>query len=224
MFSGFSKAASDVLWELKFNNERPWFLAHKEQFEELVNTPFKTLARDTYDAYTARYPSGEYGLHISRIYRDARRLHGHGPYKDHLWFTIYPADMVEPRPCLWFEVGAEGFNFGTGMWAPTAAYMEAFRKAIDANPARFERIVTDMLSDGEFRVCGETYSRPKGDRGQVINQFYNRRHIDIECRNDFEGVLLSDRLPVFLADEFEKLTPMLEFTVEFMKGMDAAQR
>ena len=29
MFQGFSKATSDFFWELAFNNEREWFLAHK---------------------------------------------------------------------------------------------------------------------------------------------------------------------------------------------------
>ena len=39
---------------------------------------------------------------VSRIYRDARRLHGRGPYKDHLWFCVerpsrgldHPADLL----------------------------------------------------------------------------------------------------------------------------------
>ena len=224
MFNGFTKAASELLWELRFNNERPWFLAHKEQFEALVNEPFKALAKETYSVYTAEHPDREYGLHISRIYRDARRLHGHGPYKDHLWFSFYPADMAEPRPSLWFEVGAEGFNFGVGMWAPSAVYMQAFRQHIDANPARFERIVNDMLAGGEFRVCGEEYSRPKGDRGELINQFYNRKHIDVESRNDFDGVLLSPDMSGYLADEFGKLTPLYDFLTEFVKGMDTTER
>lgn len=33
MFTGFTKQTSEFLWELAFNNERPWFLEHKEQFE-----------------------------------------------------------------------------------------------------------------------------------------------------------------------------------------------
>ena len=44
MFQGFSKKTGEFLWELAFNNERPWFLAHKDEFEEYVNAPFKALA------------------------------------------------------------------------------------------------------------------------------------------------------------------------------------
>ena len=32
MFSGFSEKTGSFLWELAFNNERPWFLAHKKEF------------------------------------------------------------------------------------------------------------------------------------------------------------------------------------------------
>ena len=28
MFTGFSDATIDFLWELRFHNERPWFLEH----------------------------------------------------------------------------------------------------------------------------------------------------------------------------------------------------
>ena len=45
MFRGFSKETSEFLWELSFNNERPWFQAHKEQFELCLNEPFKALAQ-----------------------------------------------------------------------------------------------------------------------------------------------------------------------------------
>ena len=32
MFEGFTMETSQFLWDLSFNNERPWFQAHKEQF------------------------------------------------------------------------------------------------------------------------------------------------------------------------------------------------
>ena len=32
MFTGFSDATIDFLWELRFHNERPWFLEHKQVF------------------------------------------------------------------------------------------------------------------------------------------------------------------------------------------------
>ena len=87
-FEGFSPEASEFLWDLRFNNERPWFNAHKQQFLDVVDAPFKALARETLERMADAFPRREWYLHVSRIYRDARRLYGRGPYKDHLWFTL----------------------------------------------------------------------------------------------------------------------------------------
>ena len=112
MFNGFTKAASDFFWELAFNNERTWFLEHKDEFERTVNTPFKALAAETNALMSARHPEMECSLHVSRIYRDARRLFGRGPYKDHLWFSIKNSKALLEGPMFWFEVGAADFSSG----------------------------------------------------------------------------------------------------------------
>ena len=35
MFQGFSQGAVDFLWGIRFNSERSWFLAHKQEFLDL---------------------------------------------------------------------------------------------------------------------------------------------------------------------------------------------
>ena len=37
VFHGFTPEAGAFLWDLSFNNERPWFLEHREQFEQALN-------------------------------------------------------------------------------------------------------------------------------------------------------------------------------------------
>ena len=112
MFQGFSKKTGEFLWELAFNNERPWFLAHKDEFEEYVNAPFKALAEECFALMEQRYPALDCRVHVSRIYRDARRLFGRGPYKDHLWFSIKASQVLLEGPMFWFEVGAADYSYG----------------------------------------------------------------------------------------------------------------
>ena len=88
MFQGFTPEAVEFLWGIKFNNNREWFLPRKEQFLALVDRPMRELGSELFDAIAAAYPKQSLKLHVCRIYRDARRLFGRGPYKDHLWFTI----------------------------------------------------------------------------------------------------------------------------------------
>ena len=44
MFQGFSQGAVDFLCGIRFNNERSWFLAHKEEYLTLVDAPLRQLA------------------------------------------------------------------------------------------------------------------------------------------------------------------------------------
>lgn len=225
MFTGFTKQTSEFLWELAFNNERPWFLEHKEQFEQVVNTPFKALAKDTLDLMQQRHPERNMQVHISRIYRDARRLFGRGPYKDHLWFSIKVGDTVPEGPMFWFEIGKSDYSYGMGFYTATAAQMEAFRRMVDANPAHFERIAAPIMKNRDFHIFGEEYKKPKGTHdGDIIDFWYNRKRIGIDVTRDFGGDVMSERLPYILADTFDKLLPMYDFFLEFYKAAPPAER
>ena len=45
MFQGFSQGAVDFLWGVRFNNERSWFEAHKQEYLDLVIAPRSWAAR-----------------------------------------------------------------------------------------------------------------------------------------------------------------------------------
>ena len=214
MFKGFSEKTGNFLWELAFNNERPWFLEHKQEFEELVNIPFKALAQETFKLMELKYPELDVRLHVSRIYRDARRLFGRGPYKDHLWFSIKASAMLLEGPMFWFEIGAADYSYGMGFYSASPAQMDAFRRSIDANPARFERIAKEVESQG-FHVTGEQYKRSKGSfDSEVINRWYNRKRVGLEKDFDLGGDAFSENLPVILAEAFASLMPMYEYFME----------
>ncbi|MBQ3482390.1 MAG: DUF2461 domain-containing protein [Oscillospiraceae bacterium] len=221
MFEGFSKETGEFLWELSFNNERPWFLAHKEQFERVLNEPFRALARALYEELTRRFPGEDFTVHIARIYRDARRLFGRGPYKDHLWFTVTPVGAGDFGPSFWFEIGAAEYSYGLGLWAPTAPTMEAFRRAVSANPAAFERLLAPLPSMRGFALHGEEYRRPKGDLGETLNPWYNRKYLDFGTRRDHDALLYSSALVGAMAKDFERLMPLCRFMCEATRGAAA---
>ena len=43
MFEGFSQQTVDFMWGIRFNNERPWFEAHKSDYQTYFLTPMKEL-------------------------------------------------------------------------------------------------------------------------------------------------------------------------------------
>ena len=216
-FEGFTQQTSDFLWELSFHNERPWFLAHKEEFETVLHRPFKALAADTLALMRQRFPEREFQCHVSRIYRDARRLFGRGPYKDHLWFTIFSGDIHENSPAFWFELSAATYSYGVGFWEATPRQMEVYRRQIDANPAGFERMIRP-IERKKYRLSGPEYKRPKAERPEPVSRWYNRRSLSVEQEKNFGGDVLSGELPFLLADSFGELMALYEFMDSFFRA------
>ena len=211
MFGGFSQATGDFIWSLSLNNDRTWFLAHKEEFEAVFNQPFRALAKETCALMQAKHPERTFAYYVSRIYRDARRLFGRGPYKDHLWFTIYDGNRHDAGPVLWFELSGTGYSYGTGIWEEEADVAQAYRRRIEADPAGFERMINAIAARGDYLLWGDMYKRPKGDLGPVINPWYNRKHLSVGYEFGFGGDLFRPDLPELLADGFEVLMPFYDF-------------
>lgn len=212
MFQGFSQQTGDFLWSLAMNNDRTWFQAHKQEFEDALNQPFRALANEVLALMRERWPEWDFGLHISRIYRDARRLFGRGPYKDHLWFTVQSGGRHESGPTFWFEVDGVSWTCGMGWWEPAADHAAAWRAAIDADPDRFIRLVRGLPAD--YRLWGDEYKRPKGDRGEIINPWYNRRSVSIGRTQGYGGVMYTPELPRAVVDYYAALMPMHQFYQE----------
>jgi len=90
----------------------------------------------------------------------------------------------------------------------------AWRALIDAAPARFEGIARDIAALGPFKLWGETYKRPKADRGEFLNPWYNRRHVSVGREQGYGGVMYTHELPQYLADRFAELMPLYRFLQE----------
>jgi Uncharacterized conserved protein len=216
-FKGFTPATGEFFWELAFNNERTWFNEHKPQFEELLNKPMKALARETTELLQKDFPLADLECHVSRIYRDARRLHGRGPYKENLWFSIKNRSNGYNGPSFFFEITPKDWCYGMGFYCARSDEMEAFRKSIDANPTRFQRLAEEVNAMPEMEIEGEYYKRQKADYGEIINQWYNRKWASVISNRDFGGDLFNPKLPQLLAVTFAKLMPMYEYLNTFTR-------
>ena len=174
----------------------------------------RALAADTYDIFSARFPDFEGQVHVSRIYRDARRLFGRGPYKDHLWFSVKSSRIAHEGPDFWFLLDKDAYGFGLGFWSASPVQMEAFRRAVDANPARFRRIAEGVTRKG-YALGGEPYKRPKKDFGdEVLNTWYNRKWLMAEKSFDLGGAAFTPELPRIVANVFAELMPLYEYLLE----------
>lgn len=215
MFEGFSEKTREFLWGLALNNEKSWFEAHRNEYETALLRPFRALALETAELMQQQFPDDGLRLHISRIYRDARRLHGRGPYKDHLWFSLKSCDGLMCGPAFWFEVGAVDYSCGMGFYSARAEEMAAFRASVAANPAAFLRIAEPVMRAGVFELEGADYKRPKGDLGEPLNAWYNKRWLGLCRTRPFGTELFSPELPGRLCSQLATLMPLYRYLKQF---------
>ena len=209
MFQGFTQGAVDFLWGIRFNNERSWFLAHKEEFQQQVDAPLRALADQVGQTIAEEFPKLGLQTKVSRIYRDARRLHGRGPYKDHLWFTLgRPGENGSAQPCFYFEVAPEYYSYGMGTYDPTPLTMAKLRARIDRDPAAMEKLMRKLNRQKELVLETEDYKRPRAPApSKLLEPWYRARSFTI-CHND----KLTDEL--FSRDIVERLRQDFTFRIE----------
>jgi hypothetical protein len=101
--------------------------------------------------------------------------------------------------------------------------MELYRQAIDADPAAFERLIKKLEKAGEYRLWGEPYKRPKADRGERLDPWYNRRSVSVGYERTFGGDLFSPVLPDLVVEGYARLMPVYRFLREVYRAFKAEQ-
>ena len=184
-FQGYTQQTVDFMWGIRFNNERGWFMEHKDDYISTFLTPTKALGEQVYDAVHALLPDEPLILKVSRIYRDARRLFGRGPYKDHLWWCIRTGDKDwTGRPTFWFELAPEGWTYGMGYYLPKPLTMAKLRARIDRDPKTMETLTRRLARQKEFQLETEDYKRPRSAApSKLLEPWYRTKSFSI-CHED----------------------------------------
>jgi uncharacterized protein (TIGR02453 family) len=138
------------LTRLKRNNDRDWFLAHKDEYEEHVRQPALRFITDfgvaLYDItpHLIADPRPTRGS-LFRIYRDTRFSPDKRPYKTHvaMRFSHRGKDVHSPGFYLHFEPG--GCFAASGLWHPEPETLLKVRNAIVGRPAEWRK-VRDLLN------------------------------------------------------------------------------
>ena len=212
MFTGFSDATIDFLWELRFHNERPWFLEHKQVFVDTLDRPMKALAADVTAALEQAYPQRKWYLHVARIYRDARRLHGNGPYKENLWFTLRCDSSRGPEiPAFYFEITPHNYSYGMGFWAASAALMTRYRQQIDRDPRPLEKLVRAFNRQEVFRLNGPDYVRSKGQVSDLLRPWYQKKSLTLSHEVPLDESLYSPDFASRVTEDLKTLLPFYRY-------------
>ncbi len=213
MFQGFDPQVVDFLWGIRFNNEKSWFEEHKQEYLDHLYTPMKALNRQVYEALEEEIQGLGLTAKVSRIYRDARRLHGRGPYKDHLWCAIErPRGPFEGGITFWFELAPEGYSYGLGYWDMPALTAAKFRARLDRDPKPFEKLARSLKKRPDLLLKGAEYKRSKGPApSKLLEDWYNRKSFSISREGGYEEKLYRPELADEVLETYRFLLPFCRY-------------
>lgn len=213
MFQGFSQETVDFMWGIRFNNERSWFEAHKADYQTCFLAPMKELGSQVQRELLDRYPKSGLNLKVSRIYRDARRLFGRGPYKDHLWLSLFRfgSESGGDHPVFWFELAPESWSYGMGFWCAQASVMEKHRARIDRDPKPLLKLHNRLARQEEFVLEGPEYSRKKPCAQPKLADWYNKKSLSLGHEEALSEFLYGPGLADRLVEGFSFLMPYYDY-------------
>src|SRR5712691_4487323 len=167
-FAGFPPDTLRYLRDLRENNEKPWFEAHRGEYERLYVAPARAFVTAAGEVLAGLAP----GIRaeprilgsIFRINRDTRFGADRRPYKDHIDFWFWEGERAGAVSGFFLRLSPDFVGLGAGSHGFDRGQLERFRKALTrADTASELTAAASSLEAGGYLLAGEHYARtPRG--------------------------------------------------------------
>ena len=140
-FGRFDRSLLKFLKDLEKNNERDWFQANKQRYEDEVREPARAFIRafirafsDELDKFSLHFIASDkkVGGSLMRVYRDTRFSKDKTPYKTNVGIHFRHELCGDVHaPGFYVHIAPRECFLGVGIWHPAADSLASIRKAID---------------------------------------------------------------------------------------------
>jgi uncharacterized protein (TIGR02453 family) len=224
-FNGFARELIAFLEELRANNTREWFAAHRQDYEQHFLEPARefVLAMGEYLPRLGQHIHAEPKVRgsIFAINRDTRFSSDKTPYKPYLdlWFWQGNGPSRE-RPGYFLRLMPERLVLGAGIHGFSDAALERYRQAV-LDPelgARLEATVQAITTQAGVEVGAQTLKRvpahlpAEHPRAAWLRYSGLYAAIDQPLRDE----IFTDRLPGLCFEQYERLAPLQQWLVDVL--------
>jgi len=209
------------LAELKDNNDRPWFEAHRSRYEKTVREPLRAFIREFDPLLESISPhmvadDRKSGGSLFRIHRDTRFSKDKSPYKT--WAAVqfrHEAGKDAHAPCFYLHLEPDRVLIGAGCWHPASDALGKIRDAIAEDAAGWFEARNAVIR-AAFELEGESLKRPPRD--------YPPDHPAIEDlkRKDFIAVRYLSEADVMQAGFVSRYARLCAATEPLMRFLTSA--
>lgn len=214
----FTEETLAFLEELSRNNNREWFAANKQRYEEHVldvalefiqsmQAPLAEIAPH-FTAVPRRM-----GGSLMRVYRDTRFSRNKAPYKTNIGIQFRHENARDVHaPGYYLHIDPGEVFLGVGMWRPEPVALAAVRRRIDEKRAEWLKARDDRKFRRYFELGGESLSRPPKGISKDHPLLDDLRRKDfIAARNLETSDPLQARFQQQVEAAFAAATPFMRF-------------
>ena len=232
----FSAATLRYLRGLAAHNNKPWFEAHRAEYEAVVKAPMLALIEEMDVRLAGFAPEivGDPKRSMFRIYRDIRFSADKSPYKTHAscWFYHRDGSRGVGREA---EGGGAGFYFqiapgdsftGGGMWMPPKDALAKIREAIAEDPKAFDTVARDSKLRRRFGGLDDEAQLKRVPRGFAPDHpaaEWLKFQSFVSGRRLTDAQAAGGRLLQLLEADFKVLLPLVRW-INGTLGLRAASR
>ena len=218
----FTPASLKFFRQLAANNDKQWFEAHRDEYENEIRAPMRALIEDLNSRFARFAPEigGDPKRSMFRINRDVRFSRDKSPYKTNAgcWFHHRSAkrsvgsEASEGSAGFYFHLEPGKSFLGAGMWMPPRPLLNKVRDNMAEKPAPFIRMVSKLPPRfGGLSDEGALKRMPRGYAEDHAAAKWLRFQSFTSGRTLTDAQVTSGNLPSLLAREYEALLPLVRW-------------
>ena len=231
----FTQRALQFFRGLARHNNKPWFEAHRDEYEGDVRQPMRDLIEDLDTRFAEFAPEigGDPKRSMFRINRDIRFSKDKSPYKTHAacWFHHLNAarnvgsEADEGSAGYYFHLEPGKSMIGAGLWRPPRPQLKKLRDAIADDPKAFDRIARSIPRRfGGLDDEGALKRMPRGYAEDHPAAKWLRFQSFTSGRTLTDAQVTSASLAALLAREYEALLPLVRWLNSSLGFKEALRR
>lgn len=162
----FNRKTFKFLKELNANNNREWFTANKQRYEDEVRTPALNYIESMTQHMAKISPyfvvsAKKVGGSLMRVHKDIRFSKDKTPYKTNVGIHFKHArgkDVHAPGFYLHLEPGE--LFIAAGIWRPESSTLKNVRTLIDEYPDEWKGLTRKVTGKSGYQFDGDSLKRP----------------------------------------------------------------
>ena len=162
----FRPVLFEFLRDLARNNDRDWFQANKDRYENHVKEPALQFISDfgphlrKISPHFLAIPKASGGS-LFRIYRDVRFSKDKSPYKTSVGIQFrHAAGKDVHAPGYYLHIEPRSIFVGTGIWHPDSASLAKIRRHLQEDPKGWKRAISGQRFEQDWQLEGDSLKRP----------------------------------------------------------------